>query len=304
MFKCRISNIKFFREDDVKTDVYLYCDFDHWLTFSTPTVKNVKDAEFKDFARLFVYETKYSNHLECKKFRMTLYRPMFLYSTLIGSCEIDLHTLATGPKKYRLSCYSTEDNEEKVGTLEFSFYFRSYSDVQIHFSNVKFNLNYDVQSHKEYFFYYCGTNTKDFETTEFEDNFKNIEKILLHQKEKPKLFWENMKPLTTSLDWIDLTNEIITLRLDSGIIDSPESEAEGVAYLYLINIIKGAKENEGDFELPLFKDKFEHIGMVTGHVKLTNEPIYCQMKKGVYEDGKIDFNQHFWKGFPQPKFTE
>lgn len=313
-FKCRLTNVVFTREEDVKTDVYLFGNFDNWLTFYSETLKQVKDANFKDFARYFTYETKFLNHLELKKFKLSLYQPIFLlYSTLIGSCEIDLYTLATGPKDYKISCFSIDG--KKVGTLEFKFYFRCYSDVKIQYENVlfKFHPEYEPKQDNEnedYFFYYCGSNPKDFETTEEFDKLAFLgspnDKKEMRQN---KLFWpKGLKVLTSFLDWIDLTNEIIVMRLDKGLVDNYESEANGVGYLYLINFLTGAKNNEGTFDIPFYfvkkgeehRERYE-VGRITGSLKISNEPIYCQMKYGLYEDGKVSKIQHFWEGFPQPK---
>lgn len=304
-FFCRLYDVTYNRFQQEETDIYLFGNFDNYLDIYSPILKKTKDADWKKWTRVFEYKTQYPKHLEHKKLKLALYKPIFLWDLKLGEVEIDLHTLATAPKRFRLTC--TLDGAS-VGVLEFTFAFKYTSDVHFFFENITFECN--VLSGKKYYFYYCGSQTSDYETTERLDKEARKERQARGESEPPvdlsKIGWVKTNPLVTRLSWVDLMNEILTLRLDSGLTDSASSEANGVAFLYMVNILSSPKNNENRFIVPLVKtDKKTKektpIGQVTGTLKVQYEPLYCQMVGGYYHDGLVKDAIPFFPGLPEPK---
>eukprot|EP01138_Halocafeteria_seosinensis_P009049 gb/GECG01009248.1/.p1 GENE.gb/GECG01009248.1/~~gb/GECG01009248.1/.p1 ORF type:complete len:134 (+),score=11.27 gb/GECG01009248.1/:1-402(+) len=84
-------------------DPYLQVDFDGFKTFSTAIQRKTVNPKWTEDVH-FVYETKKAHKLAVKRLNITCYNKGLLriFDGPIGGCAIDLHTIFTGPKEYRL----------------------------------------------------------------------------------------------------------------------------------------------------------------------------------------------------------
>lgn len=61
------------------------------------------DPVWSDFTVEFVYDTKYGRQLQLKKFKLDVYdRDILTKDDFLGTCEVDLFTLACGPIRHSL----------------------------------------------------------------------------------------------------------------------------------------------------------------------------------------------------------
>jgi hypothetical protein len=304
-FYCKLSKLKFNRFENVETDCYIFGNFDNYLDIYSPIKRHTKDAEWKDWVRTFHYQTEYVKNISLKTFKLTAYEPsIFWFDKKLGEWEIDLYTLATGPREYRVTL---KKDGASIGVLEFSFVFKCFSDVHFYFKNIVFETA-GLKASKDYYLYYCGSCTTDYETTEKLQTEQRKERKKNNIPDPPHdpshMTWDDLPPLITRLSWVDLLNEIIILRIENGLIDSSESEASGIAYVYLVNVLQSSRDDVTHFKLPIIKTvksgEKTIIGEVTGDLSVKYEPMYAQMIGGWNHDGLIKDGTPFLEGLPLP----
>jgi hypothetical protein len=61
------------------------------------------DPVWSDFTVEFIYDTKYGRQLQLKKFKLDVFdRDLLAKDDFLGTCELDLFTLACGPIRHSL----------------------------------------------------------------------------------------------------------------------------------------------------------------------------------------------------------
>ncbi|KAI9137080.1 C2 domain-containing protein [Paraphysoderma sedebokerense] len=125
---------------DTKTkssDPYLKGNFDNFKTFQTEVVPKNLNPEFK-FETTFFYETRFPNRLHEKMFKIEVFdKDKYSSDDFMGSIEIDLHTLATGPVRHDILI---REFGKPAGRLSFDLEMDLWDDVVVTLKDINCDL--------------------------------------------------------------------------------------------------------------------------------------------------------------------
>ena len=115
--------------------LYLKLDFDSFKKFTTERLTAASEVQWEQ-GSTFYYRTKFPNRLRRKSFSVQLWDANRLQSDkLLGEVKVDLHTLATGPRKHDLV---VRDAGKPVGHLLFDLGMEELgTDLTVIFANVR-----------------------------------------------------------------------------------------------------------------------------------------------------------------------
>ena len=121
------------------SDPYMKGNFDNFRTFKSPIKKKTLNPQWDDFTVEFDYHTKYGTKLHLKKIVFDVYDHDVLgKDTQLGTCAIDLFTLASGPVKQCITLRSQLNAKDNCGTIEFNCVMEEISkNLQVVINNLK-----------------------------------------------------------------------------------------------------------------------------------------------------------------------
>jgi hypothetical protein len=231
----------------------------------------------------FIYETSYPQKLHVKFLKMDLYDyDRFKWNDYLGSVEVDLHTLGTGPVHHELSI---KKDGQVQGTMIFDCIFEAINEVKIVFEDVKVtNLNFAGDPPTTYFTYSILHKNKWFTSSKAEKTFLPT--------------WNEMGTVYNETTWRDFINEGIELKFKRDKFGFDETLGTATLYFHKYIVFKNGEKIEFKEDLRM-DDKI--AGTVSGYLVFTNLPHYAQMTEGTHTDNGIIDGVMLLDQLPKPK---
>ncbi|GBG34010.1 NEDD4-like E3 ubiquitin-protein ligase WWP1 [Hondaea fermentalgiana] len=129
-------------DDKSKAKLYFKLDFDKGHTqLDSKPVREKDDAVAWGTSKAFEYVTKHGDKLERKSLRIACWRSILLFPDKeVGSAQVDLHTLATGPS--RLDLVLRDEDSNPVGHIYFEATMSQFVErAVVTLANVKLRMD-------------------------------------------------------------------------------------------------------------------------------------------------------------------
>ncbi|KAI9223738.1 hypothetical protein BC828DRAFT_221852 [Blastocladiella britannica] len=122
-----------------RSDPYIKVNWDNFKSAKSSVEKETLNPTFDCFDLNFVYETQYLDRLSEKKLSIDVMdHDRFKADDPIGSCSVDLHTIAHGPKHYKLPLRDAQTNPK--GMLYFTAEMDWLVDVTLTMQDLQISL--------------------------------------------------------------------------------------------------------------------------------------------------------------------
>eukprot|EP00960_Hanusia_phi_P036216 752209-Hanusia_phi.AAC.1 len=225
------------------------------------------DKTFGKGGVVFKYETKFANQLESKKFVIECWEKNFFSHDFIGKAELDLHTIATGPRKIKMIV--KKGDGMPGGNLDVELEMMHSTYVKIELANVQVDLSRKKGFSMQYFCSLTSTRAKS---------------IASHMP--PPMRWQSLDSITIFASLEELCESFVVFEF------SREESVLAVAQLPLVNILARMEEYREDtgYKFAVAVREFDQrrgervIGSISGDVALRSLPFFSQLS----EDAMLD----------------
>ncbi|PRP89147.1 hypothetical protein PROFUN_01867 [Planoprotostelium fungivorum] len=280
-------------------DAYLSFNFDYFKHFRTSTKKPTSDQsplDF-DFSILFFYETRYKHVLYAKQLTIKLeHRPIFGATVVLGTAQIDLHTLATGPVHHDLILVSTKGNDLR---FKCNIFMEHISDISFRCHHMQ--LEYDRNAPSEIDlgaiqpFFIIKTSVNLAKQTK-----KGIKTIV--SKQPLKAVWDEVPTYHFEAGLTDLLNAGMTFKL----IDNAQQVRAGRGKVLAVGILPLLKDFTMSqvaisFLIPLCDPQNQAVvGQASGVFSFGSLPMYAQLVGGTHLETGVVEGRPLIDGVPLP----
>eukprot|EP01080_Neovahlkampfia_damariscottae_P000799 gene799-9049_t len=280
LFKCRFTNLHCRDLDDVwwwTTNPFIYFNFDNYRTGSTSTCFAENDPAWEKSNNVIV--------------------PSFY----LGKVELDLQTIASGPKIFELPLKKKSKVFEKA-KVKFLFQMECFSYCEIKLNNVEFEM-FSIQESgvedetPDLYITYNGTiaNGKSGD-----QKCKSKSSKIIRDNAAPKWVDDDLPMIELNLSWDELKRE--ELRIDIKYAKTGFDKTVGKARLTFQTLIEegGLTIGPKSWSIPIeFDDKV--VGTLKGDITLSDLPMYCQFEEGSRLKGNEFIGEPSIKGIKTPE---
>ncbi|KYQ90235.1 WW domain-containing protein [Tieghemostelium lacteum] len=271
-----------------RRQLYVTGDFDSFKQFKTEVKKSSEDGSctWHDVVLEFQYETKYIHKLDHKNFKLHVYKKKSIGSdTLLGSFNVDLYTLATGPIEHDVIF---SKGNLGVGRCQFKLEMLHITNVKINIltlftADLKTSSNHDATIYMEYSL-----------------NQNNILKMPAIQGSSCPS-WLNSPPIAQNISLKELVDSDIVFKLKE-----QKSMSKDIVVGSLIIPIKSIFSFiEGDEKIvkSVLVDATSNksVADINVKIKFNDIPMFAQLRGGIHGEMGIKNPEPFFSGVPLPK---
>eukprot|EP01112_Ceratiomyxa_fruticulosa_P011206 TRINITY_DN3027_c0_g1_i1.p1 TRINITY_DN3027_c0_g1~~TRINITY_DN3027_c0_g1_i1.p1 ORF type:complete len:614 (+),score=154.91 TRINITY_DN3027_c0_g1_i1:298-2139(+) len=303
-FRVRIHNFKA-RDLNLGTNnngqlsPFLKCNFDNFKIFKTDILRKEVSPSW-DLDLQFVYETRYPDKLGSKQFVVEC----FSYTVLgrdvaLGSIQVDLHTLATGPVSHDILL---RDGGNPCGRILFDLEMEQVSDITATLKEVRIepdqggnNCIVVAQTNETYLYYFYSSK-------------ENEERTFKSGKCPPSASpsWNEMEQVFMKTTLHELHKEGLKIQhKQSKLIGSDpiigECKVHFAKYLNTLHTTPHTYVMTFSEVMRSFKDGGAIVGNINGTLVLQGVPIFAQMQGGVHTEVGIEGATPLVEGLQLPK---
>jgi len=272
-----------------KRNLYVVGNFDAYKQFKTEIKRSSGDGacQWNEFKLNFEYETKFIHKLDHKHFKLYLYKKKSLSAdSLVGSFQVDLYTLATGPISHDV-IFSKGD----LGVGRFQFKLE-----MSHTNHVKITLP------SLYISNLISKSTNDLvHYIEYSLNKNNLLKMPpIEGSTCPS--WFNQVPIEQKVSLKDLVDSNICFTLK----EQKSVSKDNILGELMLPIKSIFSFIEGDMKCVrsfLVNQKGEKVCDIAVKIQFNNIPQLSQMRGGIQTESGIRNAEPFFSGVPLPKLV-
>eukprot|EP01114_Cavostelium_apophysatum_P013351 TRINITY_DN3215_c0_g1_i2.p1 TRINITY_DN3215_c0_g1~~TRINITY_DN3215_c0_g1_i2.p1 ORF type:complete len:659 (+),score=119.89 TRINITY_DN3215_c0_g1_i2:105-2081(+) len=266
------------------SDPFLTCNFDNFKQFKTEIIKKELNPNWK-FEVSFIYETRYADKLDRKTFKIECFDYDRIGSNdFIGSCNVDLKTLALGPVSHEIAL---RDGGKFSGTVLFDLEMEQISEVVATFKEVLVqNLVPEGPDCDPYLqFSYSGSKDQ-----------RKFKSPVLKNNKAPS--WSELEQLYFESTLRELIGESLTLEIKNN-KKMKSDPTIGDCQLPLSKYMCRVDNQPVKFSENLLRGG-QVVGLIEGVVSFREVPKFAQMVGGKHTDGGITGGRALLPDLPLP----
>lgn len=278
--------------DGMYNDTYALFDFGGMYKYKTPVAEKTCNPDW-EFSADFIYQCRFAHKLHHDLLTVYVFdKPVFNDDKLIGTCKIDLHTIATGPTHHQYTLTDSVGN--KAGFILFDVYMNQLlRDMKCEISNVTIptseSRGRDSSTSLQLQCFYSESSSKVVESTGTisSDAFP---------------YFATLPTLELDTDAASLAEESAQIVLVVNVVLGDMMKEFGRAHLTCLEYHR-MDEQPVHFAVPIC-DSSGQISNIFGEIYLTNGPQWMQMfgkpTEALSHDETVSFNGYIIRSYPLP----